>query len=72
MAEARTITRQEYLQVEGLLALAARHKKTVDGCVDALTAMLEPGIEFAHSGDAVWEGYSAAELLEKTQTAVEG
>lgn len=65
MAEARTITRNQYLQVEGLLVLAQRHKKTVDECVDALTAMLEPGVEFAHSGDAVWEEYSAVELLEK-------
>jgi hypothetical protein len=68
--KARTITKQQSLQVEGLLALARRHKDIVNECEESLKEILEPDEEYGHSGDAIWADYPAKTLINKTNCTV--
>lgn len=72
MGKTKVITHAQYLQVEGLLALARSHKKIVDSCEAALNEMLEPEVEeyCGHTGDAIWSDYPATKLLKLTGVTV--
>jgi hypothetical protein len=73
----RTITRPEYLQLIGLLALAQRHNAMLNEIAEAIRAITDerdrdgaPNYS-GHSFDAVWSDYSADDLLRKLDISVE-
>jgi hypothetical protein len=69
-----TITKQEYLQLVGLLTVAQYHVRHLEELKNAAAAML--GIHPENGsmdtvGDAIYNGQRALELLEKLGLAVE-
>lgn len=61
----KSITYDDYLKLTGLLLLAREHKAMLDRFRDAMLTITGETADFTHTCDAVWESYSAAELLGK-------
>lgn len=66
---ARTISRTEYLQLEGLAALAKKHYLLVEECISAMQAIIAtPNRE--HLCDAVFSDLPIDRALEEMQIGV--
>lgn len=63
------VTREEYLQLEGLLVLAKRHSEALADIEIALAKLLgmkgEAGDYFGHVSDGIYNGYTAPDLLRR-------
>jgi hypothetical protein len=66
-----TITRNEYLQLVGLLTVAKRHTAMLREIIPAVREIIGEQDDRGHSEDAVWGDYSPEELLEKMEITVE-
>jgi hypothetical protein len=67
------ITKEEYLQLVGLLTLARQHKKMVDEIEEAMKQVIGEEADYGHCGDAIWENdgtYTANDLLKKLKIKV--
>ena len=66
----RTITRQEYLQLEGLIALSNRHVRVVEQCSSAMNEMLGTKDDDAVA-DVIYGDRNAAWLLDRHHITIE-
>ena len=66
------ITRQQYHEVEGLIALGRFHNKIVTEVEEALRAIVEPDSEGwgDWTGEALYGDINARQLLKKTNTII--
>jgi hypothetical protein len=75
--EQRTITREDFYKLTGLLVLAKEHNEAIDLILRAaaqITGEEEDdvgGFILSHTGDAISQGYSVMELLDKLSLKVE-
>lgn len=66
-----TITRSQYLQLVGLLTLAARHNRDLRAIEKAALEITKED-ELGHTGDAVYgDSHTADSLLERLSITVE-
>ncbi len=65
-----TITQMEYLQLIGLLTLAAQHVEAQKQLEKAVAELIGQEGDRGHAQDAVWSPYTADELLEKMEIKV--
>jgi hypothetical protein len=68
----KKITKDDYLKLAGLLSLAPRHNQAlvdIEAAVCSITGD-EPN-SGSHSGDAVYNDYTADELLKKLEIEVD-
>lgn len=65
-----TLTRTEYLEVTGVLTLAAYHLRFLEECEKGLVEILG-GDGGGHVGDAIFSKYTTDELLGKLNITVE-
>jgi hypothetical protein len=72
MTSRKTVTRSEYLQVEGLLALARNHSRHLADIERALAELLDDS-GIGHVTDAIYDGdgRSATDLLDRMEIDVE-
>jgi hypothetical protein len=69
----KTITRNEYLKMVGLLGLAGHHNRALRDIVKALREITGEEEEVGgHTDDAVWGDEDAEYLLTRLQIEVEG
>lgn len=68
-----TISKNEYLQLVGLLALAHKYKKMCDDAQQAMEDIIGEDNEVgSHSGDMIWEKGTIDELLKNLKIKVNG
>jgi len=66
-----TITRSEYLQIVGLLTLASEHEKQMAQILVSLGELTgETDPRLGHCCDAIYNGYTADDLLKKIGLSV--
>jgi hypothetical protein len=70
--EKTEITHADFLKLQGLLVIGNRHYKIVDSVTRCISEILGEDYDNrgGHASDAVWEGYSAEELLRKSEITV--
>lgn len=72
--EKTQITHDEYLKLEGLLVIGPEYEKQVDQVIRSIALILgeQPpdGERPGHAADAVYGGYTARELLRKSDITV--
>lgn len=59
------ISKSEYLQLVGLLTLASQHERAMEDIRTAALQITGETDDCGHTCDAIWNGYSADELLGK-------
>lgn len=72
----RTITREDFYKLTGLLVLAKEHQQALDTIIRAAAQLVGEkeeggGYYLTHTGDTISEGHSAMELLDKLGVKVE-
>jgi hypothetical protein len=68
----KTITKNERLQLVGLLALATKHNAFIGALKDAAYEITGEEDDCGHTSDAIYSDYSADELLRKLEIKVKG
>ena len=66
----RKITRDQRLQVIGLLTVAQQQMRAVVATEAALAELLDDLPDGGHCGDAIWSEYTADTLLQKLNVTV--
>lgn len=67
----KTVTREEYLQIVGLLKLAEHHNATLKSIANAVDDLLGSKRGDGHGCDATYCDYTADHLLELMEVTVE-
>lgn len=65
-AAPKSISREDFYKLNGLLALAKNHNAALEAIKRAACEITgESAEDYGHTTDAIYEGYSAEELLRK-------
>lgn len=64
-SKTRKITNNQYLQIVGLLTLSRENLKVVENITKILKVITGEKEDWGHCSDAIYEDYTADELLKK-------
>lgn len=69
--EKTEISYDDYLRLEGLLTLARDARAQLEAIEQSVRGIMEETDDLnGHSGDAVWSGYTAQQLLQKSDVVI--
>ena len=68
----KAITKNEYLQLIGLMTIARQYYKKQADCEQAMADIFESDETYGHWTDAIWDGATVDNLLKRMKVEVAG